>query len=135
MRMSTSRMAAGGSKSSGTSSVHCILLYMETSPTNAPVLATGPAVGSKSTSRRVLPWLFVFAVGAAATFQVYHSQFASGFDLFPGPRGDTRLCAYLIEHWYQYISGHADLRSPAMFYPVKSTLGFSDVFLIYAPGY
>jgi hypothetical protein len=74
-------------------------------------------------------------VGAAATFQVYHSQFASGFDLFPGPRGDTRLCAYLIEHWYQYISGHADLRSPAMFYPVKSTLGFSDVFLIYAPGY
>ena len=97
--------------------------------------ATGLVGDKKSTPRKILQWLFVFAVGTAATFQVYHSQFASSFDLFPGPRGDTRQSAYLIEHWYQFISGHADLLSPAMFYPVKHTLGFADVFLVYAPGY
>ena len=97
-------------------------------------VATGP-VDTKRTARKILQWLFVFAVGATSTFQIYHHQFASGFDLFPGPRGDTRQSAYLIEHWYQFISGHADLLSPAMFYPVKHALGFADVFLVYAPGY
>ena len=97
-------------------------------------VATGP-VDTKRTARKILQWLFVLAVGVMATFQVYHYQIASGFDLFPGPRGDTRQSAYLIEHWYQFISGHADLLSPAMFYPVKHTLGFADVFLVYAPGY
>src|SRR5262245_37299307 len=83
----------------------------------------------------LLAWLFVMAAGALATWQVYHFQFGSGLDLFPGPRGDTRLTAYLLEHWYQAMSGHADLVSPAMFYPVKGTLGFTDLFLIYVPGY
>src|SRR5690349_21339534 len=89
----------------------------------------------KQTPRRLFPWMFVLAAGAAATWQVYHFQFSSYFDLFPGPRGDTRLTAYLVEHWYQSLLGHANLVSPSMFYPVKNTLGFSDVFLAYVPGY
>ncbi len=86
-------------------------------------------------ARGLLTWLFVLAVGAALTWQVYHYQFSSHFDLFPGPKGDTRLTAYLTEHWYQWLRGHGDLASPAMFYPIKGTLGFSEVFLAYVPGY
>ena len=63
--------------------------------------------------------------------QIYHSQIASNLDLFPGPRGDTRLTAYLLEHWYQTLCGNAALLSPAMFYPVKGALGRSDALLAY----
>jgi len=70
-----------------------------------------------------------------ATWQVYHAQFLSRFDLFPGPRGDTRLTAYLLEHWYQALSGHANLLSPAMFYPVKGTLGYTDLVIAYVLPY
>src|SRR5262245_51984628 len=102
--------------------------------------STQPSVISRATdaipsSRKIFAWLFVLGIGAAATWQVYHFQFSSGFDLFPGPRGDTRLTAYLVEHWYQALLGHGELASPAMFYPVKGTLGFSDLFLVYVPGY
>src|SRR5712692_9421058 len=72
--------------------------------------------------RKILTWLLALTTGALGTWQVYHFQFSSGFDLFPGPRGDTRLTAYLVEHWYQVLSGHAALFSPAMFYPVKGTI-------------
>ena len=75
--------------------------------------------------RKFLTWLFALATGALGIWQVYHFQFSSGFDLFPGPRGDTRLTAYLVEHWYQILLGHGDLLSPAMFYPIKGTIGFS----------
>ena len=73
--------------------------------------------------------------GAAATWYAYRATFSSGFDLFPGPRGDTRLTAYIVEHWYQVLCGRADLLSPAMFYPFPGTLGFSDLFLAYVPLY
>jgi len=39
-------------------------------------------------------------VGALGTGLLHRHQLASWFDLFPGPRGDTRLIAYLCEHWY-----------------------------------
>jgi hypothetical protein len=92
-------------------------------------------VSIKKKPKELLAWLFILAVGAAATWQVYHFQFSSHLDLFPGPNGDSRLTAYVVEHWYQTLLGHADLASPAMFYPVKGTLGYSDVFLAYVPGY
>ena len=85
--------------------------------------------------RKFLTWLFALATGALGIWQVYHFQFSSGFDLFPGPRGDTRLTAYLVEHWYQILLGHGDLLSPAMFYPIKGTIGFSDINLAYVPVY
>lgn len=84
---------------------------------------------------RLLIWLFALAANTIGTWQVYHSQIASGFDLFPGPRGDTRLTAYLVEHWYKALSGHATLISPAMFYPVKGTLGYTDVLIAYVLPY
>ena len=69
------------------------------------------------------------ACNASGILLVYHFQFLSSFDLFPGPRGDTRLIAYVVEHWYQVLSGYGHLLSPGMFYPVQHTLGYSDVLL------
>ncbi len=80
-------------------------------------------------------WFLALVVGAVGIGLVHRHQFSSGFDLFPGPRGDTRLIAYLCEHWYQTLQGRAALLSPAMFYPAKGTLGYSDVLLLFAPPY
>jgi len=74
-------------------------------------------------------------IGAAFTWHAYRFTLASGFDLFPGPRGDTRLTAYLVEHLYQVALNRAHFLSPAMFYPVTGTLGYSDTNILYAPPY
>jgi hypothetical protein len=86
-------------------------------------------------NHHVLTWAFALAVNTIATWQIYRAQFLSRFDLFPGPRGDTRLTVYLVEHWYEALSGHATLFSPAMFYPVKGTLGYTDVLIAYVLPY
>lgn len=80
-------------------------------------------------------WAAAVAVGGVGLWQLYSAQFQSGFDRFPGPRSDTRLIAYLLEHWYQTISGRSSLLSPEIFYPVKKTLGYSDVLVGFVPFY
>jgi hypothetical protein len=80
-------------------------------------------------------FVFVSMVALLGIWQVHHFQFSSGFDLFPGPRGDTRLTAYLLEHCYQFLLGHGELLSPGMFYPVRGTLGLTDIYLAYLPLY
>ena len=89
----------------------------------------------RSTSRSARAWALALLLGALATWLLHRHQFASGFDLFPGPRGDTRLIAYLCEHWYQVLHGKAQLLSPSMFYPVEGTLGYSDTLLLFALPY
>jgi hypothetical protein len=66
-----------------------------------------------------------------ALWQFHIPQFASKFDTFPGDRGDARLVAYLMEHWYQVFRGAEFWRSPGMFYPVTGTLGYADLLLGY----
>ena len=106
----------------------------------SPWLSAGVSLGRVSarnqtkTAKR-LGWTIALAIGALGLVQVYHAQLSSGFDLFPGPRGDTRLSAYLVEHGYQALLGHAHWLSPGMFYPIKGTLGFSDLYLAYVPLY
>jgi hypothetical protein len=85
--------------------------------------------------RRLQEWFFALAVGALGLWLAHRHQFSSGFDLFPGPRGDTRLIAYLCEHWYQALQGKATLFSPSMFYPAKGTLAYSDAVLLLVPPY
>jgi hypothetical protein len=86
-------------------------------------------------SHRLLAWCSALLIGALGTWLLHRHQFASGFDLFPGPRGDTRQTAYICEHWYQALRGNAELLSPAIFYPVKGTLGYSDALLLLAAPY
>lgn len=82
-----------------------------------------------------MSWLLALLVGALGTWQFHIVQFASRFDLFPGDRGDARLVAYLLEHWYQVIKGNNSWLSPPMFYPVKGTLGYADLLLGYVLPY
>ncbi len=81
--------------------------------------------------RLLSPWLVALAVGLLGTWLFHLTQF-SNFDLFPGDRGDARFVAYCVEHWYQALRGEATLLSPAIFYPVKGTLGYSDILLAHA---
>jgi hypothetical protein len=83
----------------------------------------------------LLAWSGALAVGLLGIWLLHRHQFASGFDLFPGPRGDTRLIAYLCEHWYQALHGKGELLSPSMFYPAKATLAYSDLLLLFIPPY
>jgi hypothetical protein len=76
-------------------------------------------------------WLWALAIGIFALWQFHIPQFASKFDTFPGDRGDARLVAYLMEHWYQFFRGAEFWRSPGMFYPVPGTLGYADLLFAY----
>src|SRR5512141_2032905 len=104
-----------------------------------PKVAIGQTLGTGKDSHlarsQLHAWLVALGASALGTWLLYHVQFSTGFDLFPGPKGDTRLTAYLLEHWYQVLSGHGELLSPGMFYPVKGTMAFSDIYLVYVPVY
>jgi len=81
--------------------------------------------------RSTVQILLVIAVGLLCLWQFHIPQFASNFDTFPGDRGDARLVAYLMEHWYRVFQGLASWRSPAMFYPVEGAIGYADLVLGY----
>jgi len=72
----------------------------------------------------VLAWV----LGAVIFFR---QQIGSGFDLISGDIGDARLIIYINEHWFRVFSGLVDFRSPAQFYPLQGTLGYSDAFFLY----
>src|SRR5215469_4708809 len=61
------------------------------------------------------------------------------FDYFPGDLIDGRLCMYLLEHGYKWLSGQAahSFFDASFFYPVRGTLAYSDNYLgqlwFYAP--
>jgi uncharacterized protein DUF4214 len=71
----------------------------------------------------------VLLLGIAGTIQYHLVQFLSGFDRFFGDRGDARGFLYYCEHWYKSLSGKSSLLSPAVFYPAKGTLAYSDLLL------
>ncbi len=64
-------------------------------------------------------------------------QIISNFDLVFGGGPDVRFVAFIHEHVYSWLNGHAVFLSPPFFYNQTQTLGYSDAFildqLIYAP--
>jgi hypothetical protein len=55
-------------------------------------------------------------------------------DNIAGDMGDSRLVSLIMEHWYKVFCGQEAIRDLSMFYPVKNTLGYSDVlFLLSLP--
>jgi|GEM_PF-547591 len=80
-------------------------------------------------------WLWAILIGILTLRQFHIPQFASNFDTFPGDRGDARLVAYLMEHWYQFFHGAAYWRSPGIFYPVPGALGYADLMLALGVGH
>jgi hypothetical protein len=71
-------------------------------------------------------------LGLLATAAWYWPMLASGFDQVPGDRGDARATVYMVEHWYQVFRGNAEILSPAMFYPAKGTIGYSEAMILHA---
>ena len=84
-----------------------------------------PVPEARKLSRSSLAVVVLF--GIAGTIQYHVAQFFSGFDTFPGDRGDARGFLYYCEHWFRALSGKASLLSPAVFYPAKGTLAYSDL--------
>jgi len=76
----------------------------------------------ESKNRTLFTWSWVIALGALGTYGFHIPFFSSGFEFFPGTRGDARAAVYLVEHWYQVFLGRGDLLSPGMFYPLKASL-------------
>lgn len=71
-------------------------------------------------------------LGLLATVVWYWPMLASGFDQVPGDRGDARATVYMVEHWYQVLRGNAEVLSPAMFYPIKGTIGYMEAMILHA---
>ena len=88
-----------------------------------------------ATKRPAAQILLVIAVGLLCLWQFHIPQFASQFDIFPGDRGDARLVAYIMEHWYHVFHNVSSWRSPPMFYPVQGTIGYADLMLGYGVVY
>lgn len=80
----------------------------------------------------ILAGLAAWTAGAAGAFR---SSLLSGFDIVSGNAGDGRLIAYLHEHLFNAIRGHADLLSPPFYFPQKYVLGYTDAFLLDALPY
>ena len=74
--------------------------------------------------------LVLVGVGLLGLLWFHKVDFRSGFEQISGDTGDTRLVAYLLEHTWQALTGHAVLASPPMFYPAQGTFGFADAFLL-----
>ena len=58
------------------------------------------------------------------------------FSRVPGDLGDARFNNYVLEHFYQWISGTVQgYWNAAFFYPYSGTMAFSDTLLGSAPLY
>ena len=85
--------------------------------------------------RQIQPILVVVLLLGWGLWHFHSPYILSGGDRIHGDRGDTRFCAYILEHEFKSLSGHGEFRSPPMFYPAQGTLGFSELFLGILPPY
>ncbi|MTJ82188.1 MAG: hypothetical protein F8N37_14440 [Telmatospirillum sp.] len=83
-----------------------------------------------------LCWLALYgAIGLAGTLIFFWQTTSDGFDHIPGNIGDAKFLIYVCEHWYDVFRGLADWRSPAIFYPERNVLGYSDTLFLYGLPY
>ena len=67
---------------------------------------------------------------------VFFREFVfSGFNRIQIRGGDSDIGYFTQEHWYRWLSGSADWRSPTLFHPVRGTLGYTDAQFLYLPPY
>lgn len=103
-------------------------------PTKHP---TGQPTGHTGWRRWAAGWPAVFAVWLGTAVVFFRGVVFSGFGRLTGGEGDTRLVAYLHEHWLEVAKGNQSWRNPNFFHSVKNVLGLSDTFVLdevfYAP--
>ncbi len=78
----------------------------------------------------VRAFVAIAASGLLGLFWFHRADLTSGLRLMSGDAGDTRLIAFLLEHQWQALLGHAAWPSPPMFYPQPGTLGYADAFVL-----
>ncbi|MBD1823987.1 hypothetical protein H6F51_16010 [Cyanobacteria bacterium FACHB-DQ100] len=89
-------------------------------------------------SQRFKSLLLYSAVAVLGVFLGFHPTLLSGFSKAQAELGDTRLVHYLLEHSFQVVVNqnyHAELWTPAFFFPLKNTLALSENLFGAAPFY
>ena len=85
-----------------------------------------PSTGPRSQGLVLSEWLglaLVFGIGLFG----YLMQTIDWFQYMPGDLGDGRFNSIVLEHLYQWVTGHAPgLWSPGFFFPFEGALAFSD---------
>ena len=71
----------------------------------------------------------IFLVIISIIFGLYTYRSAFSGKLLGDPF-DSRLMIVLHEHWWRWFNGLVELRDTEFFYPYKTALGYSDVFLV-----
>ena len=79
--------------------------------------------------------LFILLFGFAGLALFHSGEMGSQFQQMMGDRIDIRFCAFINEHLFQVLRGKAEFLSPAIFFPYKGSLGYSDVFLLHFLAY
>jgi len=73
--------------------------------------------------------LYFITLSISILFSLYTYRSAFSGKLLGDPF-DSRLMIVLHEHWFRYFNGLVELRNTEFFYPYKTALGYSDVFLV-----
>lgn len=96
-----------------------------------------PTPSPPESPRRARSWLFAWSAFWAifAVLHVTQAIWLSGGAACPGDLNDGRFNHLVLEHGYQSLCGREEWLSPAQFYPVKHTLGYSDTFAGTVPIY
>jgi hypothetical protein len=82
-----------------------------------------------------LTWPLLFLGGLVAELIFFWPSWASGFATIYGDIGDPRIVLALLEHWWLWLTGHAQWGSPTFFYPQPGLLGHTDAYLLFAAPY
>ncbi len=98
--------------------------------TDAPAQPPALLQHQPTPHRSLAGGLAIALAGLAGLLWFHWADFASGFKAISGDAGDTRLIAFLLEHQWQALLGHAPWASPPMFYPTPGTLGYADAFVL-----
>jgi hypothetical protein len=84
------------------------------------------------------PRLAPAAAWLLGTVFFFHQMFLSGFDRITGDFADSRLCNYLLEHTFLWLTGrpgHERLWDLPIFHPAANVFAYSESFLGVAPLY
>lgn len=90
---------------------------------------------SVSLRRRIADATFVIGIWLLSLGVFFREFVFSGFSRIQIRGGDSDIGFVTQEHWYHWLSGSADWKSPAFFYPAKATLGYADAQFLYLPPY
>jgi hypothetical protein len=92
---------------------------------------------SKAGRRSAVPHLWASGAWLVGALWFFRDQWDTGFHKLNGDGGDSAFIVYILEHWFRVIHGQASWANPAIFYPYKGILGWSDGLIlfevIYAP--